>query len=81
VVGSLAAATAPAGASTSAASVTQAAGSGGVNLGPTIAAVEAEVGTVVTTVSNVPLPLLGAVGCVPYYVSVLISGDRPYPCS
>jgi 2-methylisocitrate lyase-like PEP mutase family enzyme len=80
--GSLAVAASPAGASTSAPSVTQAASSGGVpDLGPTIAAVEAEVSSVLATVTNVPLPLLGSVGCVPYYVSSLISGERPYPCA
>ncbi len=80
MIGSLTAAPLAAGASTTSAPVTQAASSGGVDLGPTVAALEAEVSTVVANVLNVPLPLVFSVGCVPYYVTAILAGGRIYPC-
>jgi hypothetical protein len=58
-----------------------------VNLGPTIAAleaevslIEAEVSTVVDNVLSESVPLVGSVGCVPYDVTSILSGGRFYPC-
>jgi hypothetical protein len=78
--GGLATMASPAGASTSSPSVTQAASTGVPDLGPTIAAAEAQVALVVANVLKASVPLVGSVGCIPYYVNGILSGDRLYPC-
>jgi hypothetical protein len=74
MIGGLAAAPSAASASTS--STVAAASGSGVNLGPTIAALETEVDALL----DVSVPLIGSLSCVPYYVTGILSGERLYPC-
>ena len=73
-IGSLA--LAPSAASASTTSTAAATSGSGVDLGPTLAAVEAEVSAVL----NQSVPLIGSLSCVPYDVTSLLSGGRVYPC-
>ncbi len=62
--GGLAATTAPAGAATSSA----AASTGIPNLGPELAALEAQAGAALSNVLNTSIPLLGSISCIPFDV-------------
>lgn len=74
-IGSLALAPSAASAATTSTAAASSGGSG-VDLGPTLAAVEAEVSAVL----NQSVPLIGSLSCVPYDVTSLLSGGRVYPC-
>jgi hypothetical protein len=74
-IGGLAVASSPASASTSSALSASSSGSG-VNLAPTLAAVEADVSAVL----NESVPLIGSIACVPSEVTGLLSGGRVFPC-
>jgi hypothetical protein len=69
--GRLAATTAPAGASTSAA----AASTGIPDLGPELAALEAQAGAALSNVLNTSVPLIGSISCIPFDVERILTGE------
>jgi hypothetical protein len=69
--GGLAATTTAAGASTSSA----AASTGIPDIGPEVAALEAQVSATLGDVLNAPVPLVGSVSCLPFDVERILTGQ------
>ena len=69
--GGLAATTTPAGASTSSA----AASTGVPDLGPELAALEAQVGATLSNVLNTSVPVVGSISCIPFDVERVLTGE------
>ena len=65
------AATTPAGASTS----SSAASTGIPNLGPELAALEAQAGATLSNVLNTSVPVVGSISCIPFDVERILTGE------
>jgi hypothetical protein len=71
VFGGLAATTTPAGASTGSA----AASTGIPDLGPELAALEAQAGATLSNVLKASIPVVGSISCIPFDVERILTGE------